>query len=353
MKKISLICFLIISVTLSGCTINFGSKKTASGPDGGVYKSINSGSTWLQKSLITTTLGKAGTIAVSGSTTLSIDPSDNKALYYAATEGGVFYTYDGGESWKEIPALKGALVKNFAVDPTSKCVLYASTTNKLLKSTDCGRTWIQAYFDNDLSTKVQALAIDHYNSDIVYIGTSRGEIIQSLDAGKSWQTINRFDNDVMKILIGPADSRLLFVATESKGIFRSTDKGVTWLSLSEKLKEFPNYKKYRDLFISSAQPGFIMLATKYGLIKSINNGDDWVALQLITPESEATINSVITHPQKTEEIYYITNTTFYGSVDSGANWATKKLPSTRPGQQLLADPQEPNTLYLTFTQVKK
>lgn len=353
MKKLTLLSSVMIILTLSGCTINFGTKKTATGPDGGVFKSVNSGSTWLQKSLISTTLGKAGTIANSGSTILAIDPSDNKALYYGTTEGGVFYTYDGGESWKEMPALKGALISNFAIDPSSKCVLYASTTNKLLKSTDCGRSWIQTYFDNDLNTKVSALAIDHYDTNIVYIGTSRGEIIESLDGGKSWQTINRFDNNVKKILIGPADSRILFVATESKGIFRSTDKGVNWLSLNEALKEFPDNRKYRDIFVSSAQPGFVILATRYGLLKSINNGDDWIALKLITPESEATINSVITHPQKTEEIYYITSTTFYGSVDSGANWASKKLPSSRPGQQLLADPQDPSTLYLTFTQVKK
>ncbi len=353
MKKILIFVFLIVAVTLSGCTINFGSKKTTKGPDGGIFKSTTSGSTWTQKSLIATTSGKPEQFNESGSTVLAMDPSDTKALYYASSEGGVYYTYDSAESWREIPALKGTLVIAFAVDPSSKCVLYAATDNKLLKSSDCGRSWIQTYYDNDVKVKINVVAIDHYDSTIVYIGTSRGEIIQSLDSGKSWQTMNRFENDLKKILIGPADSRILFVATESAGLFRSLDKGVTWISLKENLKEFPESKKYRDLFVSTSQPGFVMMATKYGLIKSINNGDDWTALKLITPESEATINSVITHPQNPQEIYYITNTTFYGSTDGGENWATKKLPSSRPGQQLLSDPKSPTTVYLTFKQIKK
>lgn len=353
MKKISLIIALIVSITLSGCTINIGSKSSSKGPDGGLYKSNTSGGTWSQKSLIASTSGKAGSFADSGSMVLTMDPSDTKALYFASTEGGVYYTYDNAESWREMPALRGTLINALAVDPASKCVLYAATDNKLLKSTDCGRSWIQTYYDNDLKVRINVLAIDHYDSSIVYIGTSRGEIIQSLDSGKSWQTMYRFENDLKKILIGPADSRILFVATETDGLYRSLDKGVTWLSLKEALKSFPDNKKYRDLFLSTSQPGFVMLATKYGLIKSINNGDDWTALKLITPESEATINSVITHPQNPQEIYYVTNTTFYGSTDGGENWATKKLPSTRPGQQLLSDPKEPKTLYLTFKQVKK
>ncbi len=354
MKKIiSCLLFLVVLV-LTGCTINIGGKtSTSKAPDGGVYKSLTSGSTWQNKSLIPTNTGKPNTIANFGTNAFVMDPSDTNAFYFAVAEGGVAYTYDAGENWYEMPALRSMIVTNIAVDPAAKCILYASTLNRLLKSLDCGRTWTQSYFDNDLSVAVTALAIDHYDSKIIYIGTSRGEIIQSLDAGKSWQTLNRFESNIKKIVIAPADSRLLFVATEGKGPFRSQDKGATWVSLLPNLKDFQDNKKFRDLFVSTVQPGFILLATKYGLIKSINNGDDWMALQLITPESEATINSVITNPTKVDEIYYVTNTTFYSSVDGGANWSTKKLPSSRGGAILLSDPSNPKTMYLTLQPIKK
>lgn len=354
MKKLIFV-FLGVALVLSGCSIRFGGEgdNPSKVPDGGVFKSTTSGTTWQNKSLIPTTSGKPGTMAGFGNTTFVIDPSDPKALYFAAAEGGVAVSYDGADTWREVPGLRTSVITNFAVDPKSKCVLYASTLNRLLKSDDCGRTWTQIYYDNDVTVTVSALAIDHYDSKIIYIGTERGEIIQSTDAGKSWQTLNRFENTIRKILLGPTDSRLIFVATESKGIFRSQDRGDSWSSLQDKLKDFKDNKRFRDLAVSPSQPGYVLLATKYGLIKSINNGDDWTALELITPESEATINSVITNPTTTEEIYYVTNTTFYSSVDGGQNWTTKKLPSSRPGHLIVSDPSEPKTLYLTFKPVKK
>lgn len=355
MKKLIFV-FLGVALILSGCSIRIGGgsgETPAKALDGGIFKSSTSGTTWQNKSLIPTTSGKAGSMAGFGNATLAMDPSDTKALYFAAAEGGVAVTYDGGENWREIPGLRSMIVTSFVVDPKSKCILYASTLNRLLKSDDCGRTWNQTYYDNDVKVSVTALVIDHYDSKILYIGTERGEIIQSTDSGKSWKTLNRFDNAVRKILLGPADSRLIFVATEGKTVFRSQDKGNTWTSLEPQLKDFKDYKRFRDLFVSPSQPGFILLATKYGLIKSINNGDDWTALELITPENEATINSVITSPTNPEEIYYVTNTTFYSSVDGGQNWTTKKLPSSRPGHLILSDPSDPKTLYLTFQPVKK
>lgn len=353
MKK-TLLLIIPLAFLLSGCSLSFGSNnKTSNVPDGGVFKSITSGAAWQAKSLIPTTSGKPNSIAGLGNLTLVMDPSDTNTLYFSAAEGGVAYTYDAAETWREMPALRGMTITHFAVDPKSKCVLYASTQNRLLKSTDCGRSWIQTYYDNDVKLLVTALAIDHYDPTIIYIGTSRGEIIQSTDSAESWQTLERFDNEVRKVLIAPQDSRLLFVATKSKGLFRSQDKGKTWVSLQEKLKDFPDNKQFQDLFISPTQAGYLLLATKYGLIKSINNGDDWTALQLITPESEATINAVITNPEKTDEIYYVTNTTFYSSVDGGQNWTSTKLPSTRPGNIILSNPKDPKTLYLTLKAVRK
>lgn len=353
MKKIILPAILVFSLILSGCSINIGSNKTTTKADGGVFKSITKGSNWIQKPAIPSNTGKPGSIADRGSTTMVIDPSDNKAIYFGSTEGGMYYSYDAAENWFPVKAIGDALIKGIAIDPSNKCILYAATANRLLKTVDCSRTWQQTYFDNDLTVGVTTVAVDSYDSKIVYIGTSRGEIIQSTDSGKSWRVLNRFDNDLRKIQLGPTDSRLIFVATESKGLFRSVDRGVTWESLQDKLKDFKDNRRFRDLFLSSTQPGFMILATKYGLLKSINNGDDWVALELITPESEATINSVITNPTNPQEMYYVTNTTFYGSVDGGIKWASKKLPTSRGGNILLSDPKEPTVLYLSTNALKK
>lgn len=351
MKKIFPLVIVISALALSGCSINLGFGGGASkGPDGGVYKSITKGASWQQKSLISTVSGRPGTINALDSTAMAMDPSDNKALYYAAAQNGMFYSYDGAESWQQVGTLRDTLVSAIVVDPKAKCTLYASSLNKLLKSSDCARTWEQVYYDNELDVMVSAIAIDHYDSAILYIGTSRGEVIQSADAGKSWQVLTRFTDTVRKILISPEDSRIIFAATGESGLYRSNDKGASWLSLVDRMKDFQDSSRFRDLYLSNLQPGFLMYATNYGLLKSINYGDDWTALKLITPEKEAVINSVIVSEQDVKSIYYVTNTTFYSTIDGGENWTTKKLPSARPGMTLLGDPRDPQTLYLTVRQ---
>lgn len=351
MKKIFALLLLVSAVALSGCSINLGFGGGASkGPDAGVFKSATKGASWQQKALIATVSGRPGTIAALDSTAIAMDPSDNKALYFAAAQNGLFYTLDGAESWQQSPTLHDTLISGIVVDPHAKCTIYASSLNKLLKSSDCARTWQQVYYDNELDVAVSAIAIDHYDSSIVYIGTTRGEVIQSSDAGTSWQTLTRFEDSVRKILISPDDSRIIFAATGERGLYRSNDKGTSWLSLADRMKDFQDTNRFRDLYVSALQPGMIIYATNYGLLKSINYGDDWMALKLITPEKEAVINSVIISEHDVKNIYYVTNTTFYSTIDGGENWTTKKLPSARPGRSLLGDPKDPNTLYLTVRQ---
>jgi len=346
-SKIITIAGLVVALTvLSGCTVNLGFGGGSKGPDGGVFKTTTKGEAWDSKALVPTTSGRPGAINNFDASVMALDPSDSKALYYGTFENGLMYSYDGGDEWFPVISLGRVTISALAVDPADKCSIYAAIDNKVMKSEDCSRTWTQTYFDNELDVKVSSIAIDGYDSRNVYIGTSRGEIIASSDYGKSWRTLNRFEDKVKKVVVAPADSRVIFVATERRGLFRTMDKGTTWISLEEALNEFPDANRFRDLYASKGQPGFVLLATNYGLVKTINYGDDWTALTLITPEKEATINAAIVSEQNSQEIFYITNTTFYGSSDGGANWTTKKLPSARSGWNLLADPKDINTMYL-------
>lgn len=343
---LTIVC-LAGAVMLSGCTINFnlgGGKNT--GPDGGVYKSLTKGSAWQQKSLIPTSTGKPNSISNLNANTLVMDPTDSNTLYFAAADNGLFTSYDGAENWWPVSALKNYNITSVSVDPKARCTVYAASTNRLLKTTDCGRSWLQTYYDNELDVAVSSIAIDQTDSQLIYIGTSRGDIIFSSDGGKTWRALTRLDHPVKEVLISPVDSRLVFAATAQDGLFRSDDRGQTWHSLEEALEDFDDSNQFRDLYISRVRPGLIIMATNYGLLKSINNGDDWSALALITPEKEATINSVVISETDPNEIYYVTNTTFYGTADGGENWATKKLPSARSGRTLVGDPNQPGILYL-------
>jgi len=349
---ITLFLIVILALTVSGCSISFKSG-AGGGNDGGVYVTANQGNNWAQKVLIPTTSGQPGSFGNLNISSLVMDPSDPGAIYFGSVDNGLLYTYNGAGDWFLVNGLGKATINAIAVDPSSKCIIYASLENKVYKSTDCNRTWAQVYYDNDVNTRVNAIAVDHYNSVNVYIGTSRGEVIKSSDRGGSWKTVGRLENSVEKIIISPADSRLIFAATAKKGIFRSTDSGDNWAGLAEKLKDFKDSLNFKDLAVVVADKGLIFLATNYGILKSADNGDNWEKIELITPEKKATINSIAVSPKNSKEIFYVTNTTFYRSLDGGTNWTTKKLPSTRAGWRLLINPENPDILYLGVRKIEE
>src|SRR3989344_1884006 len=301
-NKISiLILFLALSVAVSGCSINVNTGDSNTDGNGGMFASVNKGESWSLKTLIPTTSGKPKSLAGVDVNTLRFDPSDNKALYLGSQDNGLFYTYDGGNNWIIAESLGRINITDVAVDPADKCVIYITSGNKVFKSKDCSRSWAQVYFDNDVKVTVNAIAIDHYNSNNIYIGLSRGEVLKSSDKGDSWHTLKRFENKVEEIVINSADSRIMFVATADKGIFRTNDAGKSWTDLSAKLKDFKDSNRFRDLAVSPKEPSLVILANNYGLIKSSDNGDTWSKIELITPEKEAIINAVALNPKNAEE----------------------------------------------------
>src|SRR3990167_4903496 len=100
MKKFKILFLItLLTVILSGCTIGFNTGAGAGTVDGGVYKSSNKGTSWEQKVLIQT-VGVKRSFAAADVMFLALDPQDNKAIYASGVENGLFYSYDGGESWQ-------------------------------------------------------------------------------------------------------------------------------------------------------------------------------------------------------------------------------------------------------------
>lgn len=350
-KKICLLsAIIIIALTTTGCSISFKGGGTGD-TDGGLFVSINKGEQWKQKTSIPTISGTPKTMAGLSVNSLIMDPGDHQAIYFGSVENGLFYTYDVANTWQIAKGLEQATINSIAVDPSSRCIIYAAINNKVYKSNDCNRSWSQTYYDNNVTVKINDIIVDHYDSKNVYLGTSRGEIIKSVDYGVSWQTIQRFDMGIKKIIISPHDSRVVFAASDKKEIYRSTDGGEHWISMKEQLGKVGS--DFKDLVFAKDNKNLIFLATHYGLLKSTDNGDTWSQITLIPPEKKAVINAIAINPQDSQEIYYVTDTTFYRSSDNGQNWSVKKLPTTRAGWKLLIDPENPKIIYMGVRALRK
>ncbi len=355
MKKISLILLIIsLSLVLSAC-LSFRRSGDV-GVSGGVFVSRDQGSTWKNMSFSPSASGEPISLTHLNVNEIVVDPSDYNALYMATYGRGLFSTYNLSQGWNKVEGLPTATISSVAVNPDSKCTIYAAVANKLYRSVDCARTWEQTYYDNNPEVLVNAVIVDHYNSNNIYIATSRGEVIKSIDRGNSWRTIHRFENGVSHLKMSPLDSRLLFVATGRNEFFKFNSPSSRSSNLEENfaVSNMENYSEVlenirrtniQEINICSKE-GVIILATEQKLLRSPDNGISWEDIDLIPSQKDAAIKAVAINPQNSQELYYVTDTSFYRSLDGGVSWNTKRLPTQRIGSSLLVSPADPNIVYL-------
>jgi photosystem II stability/assembly factor-like uncharacterized protein len=336
-----------------GCvSVNTGGS-AAAGSDGGIFKTTNKGDNWLQKAAVPSTTGEKRSIGNVNVISIVQDPQDANALYLGTTDNGVFYTYDGGESWMQPPQIIRGRVPSVAIHPKDKCTIYAAIENKLLKSEDCSRSWSVTYLDARLDKLTAVVAVDFFNPQIVWIANNAGDVLKSTDGGASWQNAHSFNNPVVRLAMHSSDSRRVFVATKTAGIWRTDDGGGTWKNLSDGYKDKGGSMEFFDLSLGVSDANIMVFASKFGLLRSLDSGETWEPIELLTPPGTTLIYSVAVDPKDVNNLYYGTSTTFYRSPNGGVNWIPKKLPSTRTATALLVDRTNPNVLYMGMTRFKQ
>ncbi|MBI5230053.1 MAG: hypothetical protein HY981_02015 [Candidatus Magasanikbacteria bacterium] len=337
----------------AGCVPGLGSSGSKV-PDGGVFRSSDQGNTWGQKTQILAVGGTPRNFSLANIITLVADPSDPQALYAGTDGAGLLVSYNLGEGWFQPDQLRTGYIQSISVDPHNKCVIYITLGTQLFKSTDCSRSWKNVYEEARANTVLTSVAVDPNNSNIVWVGTSAGDLLKSADGAKSWVVKNRFKNGVLKILLSPQDGNHIFVATPDQGVYRSLDGGEFWGDdMNEGLKQYGGAFAVKDIIFLDVSKEWLLLSTQYGLIKSFNLGANWDALKLLTPPGGAQIQAVAVNPKNYLQIFYSTNSTLYRTDDGGEKWITKKLPTTRVPSALMVNQTNPNVMFMGSRFVEK
>ncbi len=165
---------------------------------------------------------------------------------YSGTEGGLFKSTDGGETWHQ---LKNGLPSNLvqidvAIAPSDPSRLYAT-----------------------LSTTVEQ----------PYATGKGGAVYRSDDAGESWRRITDDPRPAMKIgggdlpvpVVDPRDPNTVYVT--SIVTVRSQDGGKTWISF----RGAPGGDDYQNMWINPRDPKIILLVGDQGAVVTVNGGRSW------------------------------------------------------------------------------
>jgi photosystem II stability/assembly factor-like uncharacterized protein len=128
---------------------------------------------------------------------LSESPKKEGLIYVGTDDGLIQITENNGKDWRKIESFptipEKTYVSRLLTSQHDEKTVYASFDNHknadfapyLLKSPDSGKTWTPIVGNLPANGTVLAIAEDHENADMLFVGTEFGLFI-TLDGGKKW-----------------------------------------------------------------------------------------------------------------------------------------------------------------------
>ncbi len=236
---------------------------------GGIFKSVNSGTTWKP------VFDEAGTMLSIGD--IAIAPSDPNIVWAGTGEpngrqssswgDGVFKSLDGGETWLHVGLRETHHVGRIVIHPGDPNIVFVAALGRLwgpsperglYRTRDGGKTW-QRVLTIDADTGVVDVAMDRDGRTLFAAAYQRrrrawgfvgggpaSALYRSLDGGDTWQKLGgglpTGDVGRIGVEISRSEPDVVYVIVEHKegGVFRSQDRGRTW-TRQNSLNPRPSY----------------------------------------------------------------------------------------------------------------
>ena len=206
--------------------------------------------------------------------TVVVDPNNANIIYAGAPAGGLWKSINTGTTWTPLTDdLPQIGVSGIAIDPNDSNIIYISTGDDdagdsysigVLKSIDGGTTFNQTGVISNTSITSNEIVIDPTNSNRIWVGTDEG-LYLSEDAGGSWS--RRQSGNIRDFKLKPGDPTTIY-AVSANTFYISTDNGVsfnnsqTLLTVGVGLPGFGSIGRLRVEVTPAAPNNVYVLATE-------------------------------------------------------------------------------------------
>jgi photosystem II stability/assembly factor-like uncharacterized protein len=298
----------------------------AAGTADGIWRSLDAGENWVQ-------ISPPGNEELRPVVSLAFDPL-NRDTVYAGTTHLPWRTTNGGASWESIHTgmIDDSDVFSIQVDAHQPKSVYASACSGLYQSSDSAGHW------NKLPTPKGAfrtwfVALDPGHPGVVFAGTTEG-LLRSENSGKSWRPVS--SEAVRSIAFDPAVSGRIFFASTTGGLMLSTDGGRT---LRESNFGFTN----RSFTVLTGARGVLYTNSVFepgsgGVYRTENFGLRWQRAGAEPPGQEIRLMTVA--PDQGSTLYAAGYHGLLKSKDYGKTWAEKAGPASGRLTAILALPHD-------------
>ncbi|HSR99390.1 MAG TPA: hypothetical protein VLM79_20200 [Kofleriaceae bacterium] len=311
------------------------------GNDGGLYRSINGGTTWTHfenlpisqfytveahpkepfkvyggmqdngvKRTTTGALNDWSNVTGGDGFEVHVDPNSTQVIYSESQFGALRRSINGGASFTNATSgLSGRLnwKTPLAFDPTPGNGLNTTVylgSNVLFRSTNSAASWTA--ISGDLTDgnggvggvvfgSITALAVAPSNRNTIYIGTDDGNVWITRDAGHTYTRIDLTLPElwVTRIIVDPADDAIAYVTFSGfrvdqplAHVFRTSDRGGHWLNVSSDLPDAP----VNDIVLDPRASSILYVGTDVGVFVSQNGGGSWSPLGAGLPDGVVVTN---------------------------------------------------------------
>jgi photosystem II stability/assembly factor-like uncharacterized protein len=300
---------------------------------------------------------------------LAVDPG-NTAVVYAGTDGGgVWKTINGGTTWTPLTDQQASLgITSLALDPSNSATIYAGTGGSaalaagILKSTDGGNTWTQItgpFIPAGLyPLQVQAIAVSASNGQVLLAAAEGFGIYRSTDGGSTWSPALTYVY-AYEVFFDPLNPNTAYASLNSQGVYKSTDTGQTWSPINGSgANTLPIASMSAiNIAIAPSAPGTIYAALKnssgllLGFYKTTDGGANWLPISAPQNDNISYWNwSLRVHPTN-PNVVFAGSLLLSASLDGGLTWTNVGDEGTYPAfvhvdQHSQVFAPDGNTLYI-------
>ncbi len=289
------------------------------GCDGGLYRSVDAGSSWHHRNsglttlqyyrisshptnpdiiiggaqdngLYRTTNGGTGTwdLISTGDGMESFFNYSNGNIVYASTQYGAFKRSNTGGSYGTFSNISfSASGQSFAwtapffMHPKVNTTLFAAAFRPY-KSTNSGSSWFPLTTSNLTTAAIISFDVSPANPDYMIIGGAQWQttppVFVSTNGGSQWTTVTAnipgAARYITRVVCHPQNAATMYVVRSGFGsgkIYRTTNAGANWLDISSNLPDVP----HNDLFIDPEIPEVMYTANDLGVYVTTNSGASW------------------------------------------------------------------------------
>ncbi|MGB9178322.1 MAG: peptidoglycan-binding protein, partial [Pyrinomonadaceae bacterium] len=215
------------------------------------------------------------------------EPDNGRSGILAATNAGLFRTYDPTQGWEKLSYGSGLDQRTTCISTNSQnasTIWVGTATSGVLVSRDAGATWEQVPGVPAIAP-ISAIAQDKQRSAYVYVGTKQ-YFYYSHDGGQKW--VRRGGNltygDYASILINPQNGDEIYVGNAYEnggGVYFSKDAGINWQRVDPSDRRLPSQRIWalafdplnsRRLFVGSHSAG-VYVAERGGNASAFSTSD--------------------------------------------------------------------------------